>query len=158
MQYTIYVQTKVGVWQVTADATDIVRVKLVDAVGAARSNAVVERAAAELVAYYAGELQTFTVPMQAQGTEFQKKVWRAIAAVKCGETITYTQLARTIGSPRAVRAVANACGANPLPLLVPCHRVVRGDGSLGGYALGIELKQKLLTHEKQFSKKCAESY
>lgn len=85
----------------------------------------------------------------ADGTEFQKKVWRALCDIKKGEVITYTELARRIGNPRAVRAVANAVGKNPFAPDVPCHRVVRSDGGLGGYSApgGVKAKRALLVSE-----------
>jgi methylated-DNA-[protein]-cysteine S-methyltransferase len=81
-----------------------------------------------------------------QGTDFQKSVWKKIQAIPFGETRTYLHIAQALGNPKAVRAVAQACGANPLPLLIPCHRVV-GTGNLGGFAGGVALKQKLLSAE-----------
>ncbi len=88
-------------------------------------------------------------PRQMDGTEFQRSVWKQLLAIPRGETRTYKQIAEAIGRPRSSRAVANACGANPLPITVPCHRAVRSDGSLGGYSAegGIETKEKLLREE-----------
>jgi methylated-DNA-[protein]-cysteine S-methyltransferase len=84
-----------------------------------------------------------------KGTVFQKKVWKALLGVKKGSTITYKELARKIGKPSAVRAVANAVGANPIPVTIPCHRVVRSDGTLGGYSGkgGVKTKHALLKKE-----------
>lgn len=84
-----------------------------------------------------------------QGTPFQNKVWQAISEIPPGDTRTYQQIAHKIGRPNAARAVGAACGANPLPLVVPCHRVVASNGGLGGFAGGLELKQWLLDHEAQ---------
>lgn len=84
-----------------------------------------------------------------EGTPFQIEVWEALMAVPCGSVITYTDLASRIGRPRAVRAVASACAANRLGLLVPCHRVVRADGSLGGYRWGKDLKRRIIEAELQ---------
>ncbi len=85
-----------------------------------------------------------------EGTDFQKKVWGAISSIPYGSTATYSQIAEQIGRPSAVRAVANACGKNPVPLIIPCHRVIRKNGGLGGYGLGIDRKKRLLEHEKSF--------
>jgi len=84
-----------------------------------------------------------------KGTEFQQKVWTAISKIPKGKTLTYKELAIKIGKPRAVRAVGNAVGANPLPITIPCHRVIKTDGSLGGYSGkgGVKTKQKLLRKE-----------
>lgn len=87
------------------------------------------------------------VPLDLLGTAFQKKVWDALMKIPCGSTLGYAELAAQLGDPRAARAVANACGRNKVAVLVPCHRVVRGDGSLGGYRWGLPLKQHLLERE-----------
>lgn len=87
------------------------------------------------------------VPLDLRGTDFQHLVWQALREIPAGETATYTEIAHRIGRPRAVRAVAQACAANPLAILVPCHRVVRSDGSLSGYRWGIERKRALLDRE-----------
>lgn len=81
------------------------------------------------------------------GTPFQQKVWRQIRKIPKGETRSYAWIAKMIGHPKAVRAVANACGANPFPVIIPCHRVVRSDGSIGGYSGPKHLKRKLLKKE-----------
>lgn len=87
------------------------------------------------------------VPLDLRGTEFQRAVWTALRTIPAGSTISYGELARRVGRPRAVRAVAQACGANPVGVIVPCHRVIGADGSLTGYAGGIELKHALLERE-----------
>ena len=92
------------------------------------------------------------LPLDLRGTEFQKKVWSAIRRIPYGATATYSELASSIGKPKAYRAVANACASNPVPLIVPCHRVIRKSGDLGGYALGIERKKELLEFENSNKK------
>ncbi|MEH1773723.1 methylated-DNA--[protein]-cysteine S-methyltransferase [Nostoc sp.] len=88
--------------------------------------------------------------MQLQQTQLlEETLWEALQKIPYGETRTYTDIARNLAKPQAVRAVGNACGANPIALIVPCHRVLRSDGSLGGYHWGIERKQKLLTQESE---------
>jgi AraC family transcriptional regulator of adaptative response/methylated-DNA-[protein]-cysteine methyltransferase len=87
--------------------------------------------------------------LDAQGTPFQQCVWKALRAIPAGMTISYGELARQVGAPESVRAVASACGANPIALAVPCHRVVSKDGSLGGYRWGVERKRALLYREKR---------
>lgn len=89
----------------------------------------------------------FTAPLDLSGTEFQRAVWVAISAVPYGRTITYTQLAQAAGKPDAIRAAASACGANPVPLAIPCHRILRTGGALGGFALGLDVKRRLLAYE-----------
>ncbi|WP_393971485.1 methylated-DNA--[protein]-cysteine S-methyltransferase [Oxyplasma meridianum] len=93
-----------------------------------------------------GSHQDFTFDIH--GTEFQMKVWDAISKIPYGSTMTYSQIAEKIGRPKAVRSVANACGKNPVPIIIPCHRVIRKSGDLGGYGLGIHVKKQLLDHEK----------
>jgi AraC family transcriptional regulator of adaptative response/methylated-DNA-[protein]-cysteine methyltransferase len=88
------------------------------------------------------------IPVDPKGTDFQKSVWRALREIPVGATVTYSELARRIGRPESVRAVAAACGANPIAVIVPCHRVIGKDGSLTGYAWGIDKKRMLLEREK----------
>jgi len=108
------------------------------------------RGAAEstLRATLAGGTGRSGVPLDLSGgTTFQRQVWAALAAIPRGETRTYSQIAAAIGRPRAVRAVGRACGANPIPVLIPCHRVVAADGGLGGFSGGLKWKRWLLAHE-----------
>jgi AraC family transcriptional regulator of adaptative response/methylated-DNA-[protein]-cysteine methyltransferase len=104
-----------------------------------------------LVAKIVGLVETpgtgLNLPLDVRGTAFQQRVWRALREVPGGETISYAEVARRIGSPKAVRAVASACAANHLAVAIPCHRVVRMDGSLSGYAWGIERKRELIRRE-----------
>ncbi|WP_049723560.1 methylated-DNA--[protein]-cysteine S-methyltransferase [Gilvimarinus polysaccharolyticus] len=88
-----------------------------------------------------------TLPLDIKGTEFQRQVWQALQSVKAGHTVTYSGLAQLLGRPTAARAVANACGANTLAVVIPCHRVIRSDGSLSGYRWGVKRKQELLKRE-----------
>lgn len=101
-----------------------------------------------LVAYFAGDLHAIDdLPTAAAGSPFQQEVWQALRAIPCGETISYATLARRIGRPGAVRAVGLANGANPIGIVVPCHRVIGADGSLTGYGGGLHRKRWLLAHE-----------
>ena len=113
--------------------------------GAASS--AIAAARAELDAYFAGKLTKFTLPLAATGTPFQQRVWTALRDIAFGETISYLELARRLGDPKAVRAVGGANGRNPIPVIVPCHRVIGADGSLTGFGGGIERKRWLLRHE-----------
>ena len=92
--------------------------------------------------------QEVKLPVDIRGTDFQLKVWMALRDIPLGETRSYSDMARIVGEPKAVRAVANACASNPVPLIIPCHRVIRKDGSLGGYGLGIGRKKTLLSSER----------
>jgi len=97
--------------------------------------------------YFEGKRQDFDLPLALEGTPFQKKVWLALADIPYGETISYAELARRIGSPKAVRAVGSANGQNPIPIVLPCHRVIGSDGKLRGYAGGLDMKARLLRLE-----------
>ncbi len=102
----------------------------------------------ELERYFAGTLEVFSSPLDLTlGTEFQQQVWRALTKIPYGETRSYRWLAEAVGRPRAMRAVGNANGKNPLPIIVPCHRVVRENGGLGGYTSGVHIKRSLLDLE-----------
>lgn len=111
------------------------------------SSAVIERAVTQLDEYFAGERREFDVPLMFVGTEFQKRVWRELLNVPYGATVSYGEMARRIGMPTAVRAVANANGANSISIFAPCHRVIGSDNSLTGYGGGIEAKRWLLELE-----------
>lgn len=102
---------------------------------------------AQILAYFAGERRDFDLVLAAPGTTFQKKVWAALTKIPFGETRTYSGLATTLGKPSASRAVGGANGANPICLIVPCHRVIGADGSLTGFAFGEAIKRTLLQHE-----------
>jgi len=101
----------------------------------------------QLDAYFAGALKDFDLPLDPRGTPFQQKVWTALRAIPFGQTVSYAELARRTGDPKAVRAVGAANGRNPIPLIVPCHRVIGADGSLVGFGGGLERKRWLLCHE-----------
>ena len=105
-------------------------------------------AIAQLAEYFAGRRRELTVPVRLEGTEFQKKVWSALVAVGFGEAVSYGEIARRIGSPAAVRAVGAACGRNPIPVIIPCHRAIGSDGRLTGYRGGLDAKRWLLAHER----------
>ena len=108
---------------------------------------VIAYAGKQLDEYFAGKRQTFDVPLFFIGTDFQKTVWNKLLEIPFGTTVSYGEMARRIGRPTAVRAVANANGANPISIFAPCHRVIGSDRSLTGYGGGIEAKRKLLELE-----------
>jgi O-6-methylguanine DNA methyltransferase len=98
--------------------------------------------------YFSGKRKTFKMKLYLYGTEFQKKVWSAIAEVKYGKTASYDWLSKRIKNPGALRAVGTACGKNPLPIVIPCHRIISKNGSIGGFGGGIPLKRQMLRIEK----------
>jgi methylated-DNA-[protein]-cysteine S-methyltransferase len=107
----------------------------------------VREAARQLDQYFAGKRRSFDVPLALDGTPFQEQVWLALAEIPYGETISYAELARWVGRPQAFRAVGQANGANPIPIILPCHRVVAADGTIGGYGGGLPTKRRLLALE-----------
>ncbi|UQA56187.1 methylated-DNA--[protein]-cysteine S-methyltransferase [Polyangium aurulentum] len=112
------------------------------------SHPVLERARAQLSAYFAGRRAAFDLPLAMAGTPFQREVWDALTTIPLGETRAYADLAARLGRPAAVRAVGAANGKNPISIIVPCHRVVGKSGALTGYAGGMEAKRWLLEHER----------
>lgn len=111
------------------------------------SVALLKNAATQLHEYFKGDRQKFNLPLEFKGTEFQKKVWRTLQKIPYNKTWSYQTLAAKINNPKAVRAVGSANGKNPLCILIPCHRVIRHNGELGGYTGGVVIKQKLLDLE-----------
>ncbi len=107
------------------------------------------RATTQLEEYLKGKRKAFDLPLDVLGTPFQMKVWEQLKKIPYGKTLSYSELARLVKNDRAVRAVGTANGKNPLCIIVPCHRVIAANGTLGGYSGGLELKKKLLLHERQ---------
>ena len=105
----------------------------------------------QLTAYFAGQLRTFDLPLAPQGTPFQLQVWQTLPEIPYGQTLSYGALAQKIGNPKASRAVGAANGQNPLPILIPCHRVIGANGRLTGFAGGLETKKALLSLEQRHS-------
>lgn len=148
-------RTPVGILRVSANDQGVTAVERVLRAGAAprfqvspRAVRHADTAVRQLREYFAGTRRNFTVPLHLEGTEFQQQAWAAMRKIRFGRTMSYAQQAKAIGKPKAVRAVGSANGANPIPIIVPCHRVIASDGSLGGYALGIKMKRALLALER----------
>jgi AraC family transcriptional regulator of adaptative response/methylated-DNA-[protein]-cysteine methyltransferase len=159
--------TPLGTVLVAATPRGVCSIKLGDDAGRLRRLLAEEFSQAELVedpgslkpfrekilSFLAGDRSLARIPVDVMGTVFQRKVWDELRRIPPGETRSYRQIARAIGAPEAVRAVGSACGANPVALLVPCHRAVRTDGGLGGYAWGLDRKKRLLELERRKGKK-----
>jgi methylated-DNA-[protein]-cysteine S-methyltransferase len=111
------------------------------------SRGLVAQAARQLREYFAGSRSDFDLPLAPQGTEFQRSVWRRLQEIPYGETISYGELARRVGNPKASRAVGAANGQNPIPIVIPCHRVIGANGKLTGFGGGLPTKEALLTLE-----------
>ena len=138
-----------GFITITAEDEKITSVELCKKANSLGSSNVLEDAAKQLDLYLEGNLPKFSLPLKVSGTPFQLAVWKAIAKVPFGKTISYGEIAKSIGKPQAVRAVGAAVGANPTPLVVGCHRGLGSNGSLTGYSggQGIKTKKLLLDHE-----------
>ena len=115
--------------------------------GKSPDNPAISQAKRELTDYFAGELKQFSVPLDWQGTAFQQSVWEALTHIPYGETVSYADVARAIGRPKSARPTGGAVGANPLPIIVPCHRVIGSDQSLTGFTGGLSIKVALLELE-----------
>lgn len=148
---TMTIGSPLGALRLYAEADELVGVYLPDSEGpdgAEQRSDVLVRTAAQLAEYFAGERRVFDLPLGPRGTGFQSKVWRALLRIPYGETCSYGDIARKIGRPAAVRAVGAANGRNPIPIIVPCHRVIGANGSLTGYGGGLPAKRWLLEHER----------
>lgn len=115
--------------------------------GGTAADAILTKARAQLTDYFAGTVTEFDLPLGPQGTPFQTRVWEALRSIPHGRTISYGELARRLGAPKAMRAVGAANGRNPIPIIVPCHRVIGARGDLTGFGGGLERKRWLLEHE-----------
>jgi methylated-DNA-[protein]-cysteine S-methyltransferase len=120
-----------------------------------RKHPTLREAEKQLNAYFAGELKKFSLKLDFTGSEFQKKVWRALLTIPFGETRSYADIAKQIGNPKAVRAVGAAVGKNPISIVAPCHRVIGSNGKLTGFAGGLDGKARLLTIESADKKQIA---
>jgi len=155
MSFTAYYHSPVGWLRIITDSTHLLRIDFVATAGSAtpplERPSVLQETIQQLEEYFAGQRSAFELPLRPAGTPFQQTVWRALQTIPYGSTISYRELARRVGKPRAYRAVGNANGKNPIPIIIPCHRVIQSSGALGGYSSGLHIKQFLLELEKKFS-------
>jgi methylated-DNA-[protein]-cysteine S-methyltransferase len=145
-----YVDTPIGAILIAGDGTFIIETYFAGArpkPGWIRDDEAFAEAASQLRAYFAGDRKGFDLPLAPRGTEFQRSVWSALLEIPYGQTTTYSAIAETISRPAAVRAVGAANGANPIPIIIPCHRVIGANGSLTGFGGGLEVKRQLLALE-----------
>lgn len=149
---TYYYQSPAGILEIESNGNAITGVRIVN--GYTKANPVaaicpiIREACRQLEEYFAGNRKNFDLPLDLQGTDFQRKVWAQLQQIPYGTTISYAQLAKAVDNPKACRAVGSANGKNPVAIVVPCHRVIASDGSPGGYAYGLEIKNQLLLLEK----------
>lgn len=145
-----YIKTPVGFLFVKEDENGICAVNFTDESGEEQlQNAkFLNEAKKQLSEYFSGERKEFNIPLSLTGTDFQKRVWNELKKIPYGKTVCYGDIAAAIGDPKACRAVGMAIHRNPVAIIIPCHRVIGKNGSLTGFAAGIDKKQKLLTFEK----------
>jgi len=150
MDKTHYFESPLGWMKITASSTALKQLQFVSNQSSFSQNKIpqiIQNTIDALNFYFSDPKSKFPIPLNPEGTPFQKKIWSLTGSIHSGETRTYHQIATQYGNPKAVRAVGAALGQNPILILIPCHRVIGSKGSLTGYAGGIEKKQKLLEHE-----------
>jgi methylated-DNA-[protein]-cysteine S-methyltransferase len=150
MQYYDY-QTPIGkIWIVEEDHFIVtIKYKVDTSNMEKKETALIQKTYNQLIEYFSGKRKTFNIPFQLTGTSFQKKVWAALQTIPYGEVWSYKRLAETVHSPKGYRAVGMANNRNPISIIVPCHRVIGADGSLVGYAGGLDIKKRLLDIEQK---------
>lgn len=147
-----YFKSPIGILKIEATQTKLISVQLTDYTKTVdNSNEMTKKCEMQLREYFCGKRRIFNLPIEFKGTEFQKKVWRELCKIPYGKTVSYQEIAQKIGKKKAVRAVGTAIGKNPIAIIVPCHRVISANGKIGGYAYGIDKKQKLLDLERNFN-------
>ncbi|MDP3387419.1 MAG: methylated-DNA--[protein]-cysteine S-methyltransferase [Eubacteriales bacterium] len=151
--YNRYIETPLGLIWIEASDRGLTKISFKEKIeGKQKSNEHVDAAAEQLMAFFMGERQEFMLTYDIIGTDFRMKVWNELQKIPYGSTISYKELAFRVGNPKAVRAVGGANNKNPLGIVIPCHRVIGADGSLVGYAEGIDKKKWLLDLENKHKK------
>lgn len=147
-----FIKTPLGVTKIEGDEQGVSSITVLntDAPISSEIPEYLQECATQLQEYFAGDRQQFDLELNPSGTEFQKKVWNALGEIPFGKTTSYLALSRELGDEKAIRAVANANGKNPIWIVIPCHRVIGSDGRLTGYAGGLYRKQWLLEHESPY--------
>ncbi|MBN2867102.1 MAG: methylated-DNA--[protein]-cysteine S-methyltransferase [Flavobacteriaceae bacterium] len=149
---TCHINSPLGITKITGDEDGIISISILNSKEKTTDiiPEILQDCVYQLNEYFEGSRQQFSLKLNPQGTDFQQKVWKALQAIPYGTTITYLKLSQQLGDVKAIRAVANANGKNPLWIVIPCHRVIGSDGSLTGYAGGLQRKQWLLEHESPY--------
>lgn len=147
-----YFKSPIGVLKIEATNAKLISVQLTDCTKTVdNSNEITKMCKTQLNEYFCRKRKIFDLPIEFMGTGFQKKVWRELCEIPYGKIVSYKEIAQNIGNEKAVRAVGTAIGKNPIAIIVPCHRVISANGKIGGYAYGIDKKQKLLNLERNFN-------
>ncbi|MDX1284079.1 MAG: methylated-DNA--[protein]-cysteine S-methyltransferase [Draconibacterium sp.] len=150
-----FIQSPIGWLKIETNQSALIAVSFVDGDGGSTSLMpdIITKASEQLLEYFEGKRKVFNLKLSPQGTEFQKKVWNHVSKINYGETTSYLDIAKHSGSEKNTRAVGLANGKNPIPIFIPCHRIIGTDGKLTGYAGGLEKKRWLLQHELENSEK-----
>lgn len=149
-KYLTYLYSPVGLLRIEADNEAVTRIEWDTELSPVVVNHIVQQAKYELLEYFGGERQAFDVPTHPVGSPFQTRVWQALTKVPFGTTASYKKISLMIKNPKAMRAVGHANSLNPIPIIIPCHRVIGSNGDLVGYAGGLNRKKLLLQHESKF--------
>jgi methylated-DNA-[protein]-cysteine S-methyltransferase len=145
----VYFNSPIGWLRLVANKNALIKIEFVDEPGKTDTSLeILQKTVQQLSEYFAGTRQHFDVPLEMHGTDFQRAVWQALRQIPFGKTVSYKDIAVAIHNPKAVRAVGQANGRNPVPIIVPCHRVVAANGKLGGFSSGLWRKEWLLKHER----------
>lgn len=153
--YHTFLESPIGQIKIVGNETHITEVVFVDEKGEDSANipSHVSACREQLLAYFKGSLKSFDLPLAPAGTDFQKEVWMKLQEIPFGKSQSYKAIAQQLGDVKKIRAAASANGKNPIAIIIPCHRVIGSDGSLTGYAGGLERKEWLLKHEGIIKKK-----
>jgi methylated-DNA-[protein]-cysteine S-methyltransferase len=156
MRNIFYYATKVGRIRIEEDGTSITKLDFIstddeEEITEKNETALLREAIKQLEEYFEGKRKSFDLPLNLEGTEFQKKVWNALKEIPYGETRSYGEIAKVIGNEKAARAVGMANNRNPISIIIPCHRVIGASGKLVGYGGGLHIKEKLLEVEKNYT-------
>lgn len=152
MKYIKNINTKIGNIAIIEEDNKIIEIainKKIDYNVTKKNTPLLKETEKQLIEYFEGKRKNFDVPLNPKGTNFMKKVWTILQEIPYGEVRTYGQIAQKVGNPKAARAVGMANHKNPIPIIIPCHRVIGSDGKLIGYALGMDMKKFLLEWEKE---------
>lgn len=142
-------KSKIGLLEIIADEKNLLIVRKIDLLDSnINKNAITNEVKKQLESYFNKRLKKFDLPLNPRGSDFNKKVWNELINIPSGEVRNYKQIAKNINNPNAYRAVGNANNKNPILIIIPCHRIIKSDGSIGGYRLGEDIKKQLLDLEK----------